>query len=279
MKYLIGSRALNYWFPEREIKEDADWDIVSSDTKESTREIEYAPTDLPFMEVCKEFDSYQAVESPVGIVSVVSPIGLALIKRSHLHRPIKWDKHIRDFHFIKKEISSSFNSNAYVRYLGLLTKATKEKYGDRTPKLNKTTKEFFDDYVEKKYEHDSLHRVVAFYDKPIFEELKTDNDKVWCSKKLWDQLPYEKKIQCVCEEAFVIALERYLIPKPDYPPHFAFHKAVFRISTTLTGNWFRDFSIDNWNTIITYDKYDFLGKFIAVGFELGLASKNDNRRF
>jgi len=31
MNILIGSRALNYWFPEAQVRPQSDWDIISND--------------------------------------------------------------------------------------------------------------------------------------------------------------------------------------------------------------------------------------------------------
>jgi hypothetical protein len=137
-----------------------------------------------------------------------------------------------------------------------LTVKTKEKYGDKTPKLNKNKKEFFDDYVTKIYDHDDIHLWTCYYDRPIFEKLKSNKETVWCKKSKWDLLTHEDKIRCVREEAFVIAIERFLLVKNRYPPKFAFMNAVTRICTTLCSGWFRDFAIDNWVEITNCD-YNF----------------------
>jgi hypothetical protein len=272
MIYLYGSRALNHWYPKQfSIKDNTDWDIITDEgfttirgTIDVSEHINYA------MDVCEHYGSCTYLESPIGKVCVVTPPGLMLFKRSHLHRPIGFDKHIIHYNFLKKELGQQLNY--YYSLLSCLTQATKDKYGDRTPSLNKSKKEFFDDYVSKVYDHDSIHYATCYGERPIYEELKTDNDKVWCSKDKWDKLSCELRIKCVREEAFTIAIERFLLVKKNYPPLFAFSKAVEKICTTLTSGWFRDFAIDNWPEVMDYGSYDFYGKFLANESSLALYS-------
>lgn len=89
---------------------------------------------------------------------------------------------------------------------------------------------------------------------------------VWCEKDKWELFTHEQKINCVREECFVIAIERYLMWRKNYPAKFAFMEALYRVCTTLTSNWFRDFAIENWPEIHNHD-YDFVGKFKAAGME------------
>lgn len=255
--FLTGSRALNYHYPEFPIKDSTDWDIVSDESVTSSKLIDVAPEGLNSLEICQHYAGPE-IESPIGTVQVVNPIGLMLFKRSHLHRPIEFAKHIRHYHFLK---SRHQPDEQYYLFLRNRIKLTKDKYGDRTPKLNKTKEDFFDDYVTKKYEHDALHYATCYGDRPIYEELKTDDTKVWCSQEKWALLSHEKQVQCIREEAFVIAIERYLIPRPTYPARFALDASISRICTTLTSGWFRDFAIENWPEISDCDT-NFYDKFL-----------------
>lgn len=265
MIFLTGSRALNFWYPEHfPLKNDSDWDIVGNISPSKEKLIDVAPDGLESSTICSYYSSDCEIDTPAGKAYVLSPEGLMLFKRSHLHRPIDFQKHIRHYHFLKEKFPLLIANPVYKYFLHERTVLTKVKYGDRTPKLNKSKKDFFDDYVSKKYEHDEIHYATCFGERPIYEELKTDDDKVWCSKDKWNQLPHEKKINCVAEEAFVIALERYIIPKlGNNPPpaRYAFIWAQERICTTLTSGWFRDFAIENWPEIKD-NQHDFLGKFL-----------------
>lgn len=256
MIYLIGSKAFNYWFGENREK---DFDIVTDEQIDSnpSLKIDVCPNDLPLFTVCERYNSGETLDTPIGPATIVSPVGLMLIKRSHLHRPIGFSKHIRDYHFLKQRFEPD---SEYDTLLETLTAKTKEKYGDKTPKLNKSKQEFFDDYVTKIYDHDDIHRWTCYYDEPIYERLKSNKTTVWCEKSKWDELSHDDKIKCVREEAFVIAIERYLLVKEKYPERFAFANAVDRICTTLCSGWFRDFAIENWPEIMEHN-YNFWEKF------------------
>jgi hypothetical protein len=257
MKYLIGSKALNFWTQKDNTKND--YDIVTDENINSdpSLQVDVSPTDLPLFTVCERYSSGKTLDTPVGEATIVNQVGLMLIKRSHLHRPLKFYKHIRDYHTLKKQVDVD---DQYYELLNDLTAKTKEKYGDRTSKLNQNKKQFFDNYVTRIYDHDDLHRWTCYYDKPIFERLKSNSETVWCKKSKWDELSHEDKVKCVREEGFVIAIERFLLKDPKYPPKFAFLDAVEKICTTLCSGWFRDFAIENWEEILNHN-HEFYEKF------------------
>ena len=266
--YLIGSRALACYAP-RDV-EGKDWDFVlEGESLKQSEECDLAPEELCTLEVCKTYDSGHEEDTPFGPAKLPLLRGLMLIKRSHLHRPLGFEKNIRDYHKMKelseKRQLTGRASEIYEGLLKKLTKQTKDLYGDRVPSLRKSKTEFFDDYVTKHFEHDEIHAATCYGDRPIFEKLKTDNESVWCSKELWDRLPNFEKVQCVQEEVFVISLERFIIPslildKPHRSARMAFSLSVSKICTTLCSGWFRDFAIENWPQVMDYNN-DFLGKF------------------
>ena len=249
--YLIGSRNPN-----------SDYDLVleHEDIKPSPQ-IDIAPKELGLLEVCKYYESGDVVETPVGKAKLVGDLGLMLIRRSHLYRPLNFEKHIRAYHKYKEKLFSQTDIN-YFNILKDLIKRTKALYPDRHPSLKQNKGEFFDDYVTKIYEHDDIHYATCYYDRPIYESLKSNSETVWCEKSKWEQLSHEDKIKCVQEEAFVIAIERFILPNKGYPPKFAFSKAITRICTNLTSGWFRDFAIENWPEISNCN-YNFYERFLT----------------
>ena len=263
MKYLIGSRALSLYYPQKP----KDWDILTSEPQKSTivsgDRIEFLPLDsLLSKEICNEYADGR-VSTPVGMATVVGPVGLMLIKRSHLHRPLKFQKHVRDYHLLKEKHGPETNE-MYDLLLEERTKLTKEQFKDRTPKLNMSNEEFFDDYVEKFMDHDDIHRATCFYDAPIYERLKHDETKAYCAKDLWEQLSDEDKTKCVQEECRTISLERKLIPSwnkgETYPIRFAYAYAAERVCTTLCSGWFRDWAIEHWPDVMK-DSLDYAERF------------------
>lgn len=187
---------------------------------------------------------------------------LAAIKRSHLHRPLSFAKHMHDYNLIKDQV------NMPVTFLAERVKLTKQAYPDKVPSLAMSNDDFFDDPVKKIYVHDDLHEIVAFGDVPVYTKMKHDAELAMCAKDLWDKsLSHKERIHAVQEEAMVIALERFIIPYREgsarfVAPRVAFLKAIEKICTTLTSGWFRDFAIDNYREVIS-DVPDFVSIFEA----------------
>lgn len=190
---------------------------------------------------------------------IYAPLEVMLsIKRSHRHYPRKFDKHIRDYSRIKRIMP--------VDILDGITKIreqeTKEQYGVlKTPSLNKSAKDFFNDKVSNRvFIHDEIHKIMAYHDDtPMYKLYSLGDGTVKCSKEKFFELGQNQRMMGVLEEAYVIALERVLIPilyqgGPLSTPEKAFKWALMRICTTLTSGWFRDFATENYVEI--YDFYD-----------------------
>lgn len=247
---LIGSRALANWVPEFKCKPDADWDFIGEQT-----------VDVP--EGAKvEIHSLDSLNNRDALIfdnrGVCSLLGLALIKRSHLHRDYQFDKHITMYHkYILPNENSRFILKAYTNFLKDRIKLTKKEFPQGNPSLKKTNDDFFDDAVKKVYDHDWLHELYAYDDRPMYEKLKKPDqlDQAWCEKDLWNELTQQQRNQCVAEECYVIATERFLVPKGfDFPPKLAYITALKKVCTTLTSGWFRDYAIDNYPSV--YELFD-----------------------
>lgn len=84
---LIGSRALNYWFPEHAIKEDTDWDIISSDPIIGAEWHERSfLNNSSFDKYTTKYPTVDFSEKFGMDIYVANPFALAIIKRSHLWR-------------------------------------------------------------------------------------------------------------------------------------------------------------------------------------------------
>jgi len=185
---------------------------------------------------------------------------LYALKAGHIHYPSKgWEKHILDYHILrglleKWEKIGRMSLDAFIK---LHKKSTAERLGkQRLPKLKNVTKEqFFDDFVEKHYDHDDIHQWFAHKEKPMYSYMQPDPSKVDCSKEMWEDFDYWDKVKCVQEECYVIASERHLIPQAKgkvsrMDSEGAFKWALMRVCTTLCSGWFRDFAVENYFTIL-----------------------------
>ena len=77
---------------------------VTKEDVKHTNKIDVAPEGLMSYEICSVYATNEYMETPEGTANIVSPKCLMLFKRSHLHRPLDFPKHIRHYHFLKSQI-------------------------------------------------------------------------------------------------------------------------------------------------------------------------------
>ena len=191
------------------------------------------------------------------------------MKSSHIHYPINFFKHIEDYSFL-------YNHFKGIDYLNDITQInleeTEERFGKlKTPSLNKTVSEFFGqskDYVKSYVVHDDIHKIMAHYDKPLYEMMQVDKNLAKCDKDTWNLFTFEDKCRCVLEEAYVIALERKILPMlfgggRGYTSEEALDWALMRICTTLCSGWFRQFATNNYYNIKKLVNKNYVEKFLT----------------
>jgi hypothetical protein len=135
----------------------------------------------------------------------------------------------------------------------------KETYTYAHPKLNVTKKEFFNgDDVPYVYDHDSIHEVVAFLDRPAYTYYMTDGEQVKASMdKFFEQDRYIQLLG-VLEESMVLAAERSQIPNNfELSPRLSFNIALEKVCTSITSGRFREFAWESY--YIVQQMYDKLG--------------------
>ena len=147
--------------------------------------------------------------------------------------------------------------------------------------MSKSNDEFFDKtgvYVKYHFVHDDLHELMAHRDRPIYTYMQKDNSVAWCEKSMWDELDSQWKNEAVLEEAYVIALERKMIPMLLDRGKFcttesAFQWALMRICTTLCGGWFRQWATDHYDEILGQYDGNYFDKF-TTAFMQGKLERN-----
>lgn len=236
---------------------------------------EYRVIEFEIIEHCKSDRMYEMILGwDVDYMAVYGeklriatvPI-LYSMKRSHRHFPRQWHKHIADYHLLKKMVGGV---DIWENITKQREAETKERFGLKTPSLNKKTEEFFDDTVSNKvFIHDEIHAVMAHYDAPLYERIKVDPNLVKCSKEKFYALTEQERIECVLEEAYVIALERAIIPMlfsggPLATADKAIQWSLMRICTTLTSGWFRDYATENYPAIYGAYSREYVDKFLRA---------------
>jgi hypothetical protein len=218
-----------------------------------------------------------------------SPEVLYSIKKAHIHFPVKFQKHIQDITFLRGKLREKLNINVfndtysvtdlldhYPALTELHFRETEGRLGKlRTPKMNQTTEEFFGKskkYVRSFYKHDNMHLAVARIEgEPAYHDILKDGSEVETDQNKWNNLNLDQKIDCVLEEAYVIALERKILPwmfDPSDPKieefwsaDEAFKWAYMRICTTLCDGFFREFAVRACELITTSYNSDYVNKF------------------
>lgn len=313
---IIGSRALNHWFPNFRDISGKDYDLVGTYDELKS----YVSSNYDKIKTCTpsrpgktqiyllsgehiEFEHYNTEEmysnwsqntschlinrlnvvSPtivfqnIGITTqVATPETLLAIKKSHLSVPFnmaKWEKHILDYHFLNSKVpTSKISGSIHTLYKTRLTETEDRNY-EVPVKLNMINSDFFsksDAKVKRYYNHDDLHRATCYYDEPLFEKLKINKEMAMCNHALFLKLSKEDQVRASREEAFSIALERRVIPaimeNGKVNGIEALKYALFRLGTTLTKGWFREFCQDHYLEILNTD-VDYVIKFKQAAAE------------
>ena len=190
------------------------------------------------------------------------------LKKSHIHFPIKFDKHINDYCLL----NDFFNGNDKLSEITKINfKETEKRLGKlKTPSVYKPTTEFFgqsNGYVESFFIHDDIHKMVSHYDRPIYERMQKNPLLAKCEKDMWEDFTFDDKCKAVLEEAYVISLERKIIPclyggKSWVSSEEALRWSLMRICTTLCSGWFRQFATDNYIRIKEYINPDYVENFL-----------------
>jgi hypothetical protein len=157
-----------------------------------------------------------------------------------------------------------------------LKRREEETYNYSHPKLKQDKDNFFDtEGVTYKYDHDTLHLAVAIGDRPAYMEFKPEDEEVWCSKEMWDKCSEQTKLNAVLEEAYVLALERWLIPNNFQVSLFdGFYIALEKICTSITSGWFREWAWENHCLICKlFKEQNTLSDNYSIRFNEGLANR------
>lgn len=233
-KILIGSRAMGHWFDDARDPHDTDY---FSDHPIDGAEVFWHP----------RFNDYE------WSGEIASPAELYTIKVSHafwFHGDRKWWKHMYDVRFFQTHGVNEVITELY----DILYQIWEERHGKKKAFLNVPADEFFNPNVDRKYDHDSIHRSVAYHDSPLFERILKDGHEVMVDESKFWSLSEEDRFRLVREEVYATALERILIPKDYIPsPRAAYNWAMRKTITSFSKGWFPKFIVLNWSELYKPD--------------------------
>lgn len=173
---------------------------------------------------------------------------LLLLKLSHRYKKDSphFLKTMRDIQLLRKA-----GAKLLSHWYSYLKDRENDTYLYKHPKLNVEKGEFFDmkkTGVHQKYDHDSLHEVVALNEFPAYTAYLKPGQDVECDRTLFEALPHEVKLAGVIEEAMVLALERSLIHfNGRASPNRMFYFALQKVCTSITSGWFREFAWEHYD--------------------------------
>lgn len=170
---------------------------------------------------------------------------LYTIKCSHLGwaNP-KWSKHKQDVLLLKHKGATLIPE----LYKSLVEFWRVELNDKNWLSLNQTKKEFFTDNVVYVHDHDYLHELVAYPNKPMYTHCLKENHDVLIDKVKFDKLQFEQQIRMFREEISVIAIERWIVnpkAKGKYSFMKAYPMALEKTITSLTKGWATEFIVLN----------------------------------
>ena len=221
MKVLVGSNAARLWIPEFRIGKDIDWwstEVVHGENFDTCV-------------IPKNILKLMEEGSLIGGVATVND--LITIKLSHLPYDIQWKKHLNDYLVFKKH-GAKINQELYVA----LQQHWERVHGNKPHlSLYRTKDSFFDDYVPKEHEHDYLHELVAYPNKPVYRQCLQDGQEVMIDWDKFISMSFEQQVRMFREEINVIATERWLLPTKDSGKitfRVAYSKSLHKTVTALT---------------------------------------------
>lgn len=245
---LIGSRAAKYLCPDFPRGEKSDWDWVTDEPGPKKGDSHY----------CEEV--YSALlpycqETELGLIPSLE--ALYTLKVSHAFwKSIHWAKNMRDCVWFQEK-GVAFLPDLYKELYAYweIRKGKKPAY------LDVPNEKFFTSSVKRKYVHDDIHKVMAYYDQPLYMRCKKDLSRALLSRKMFESLSPLDKDRLAREETYVTALERFLIPS-DFKesPLIAYSKATNLLVTSMSKSWFPLYIVLNYCRLKDPD-IDYVKKF------------------
>ncbi|AFL47535.1 hypothetical protein ZZ1p0078 [Acinetobacter phage ZZ1] len=196
-----------------------------------------------------------------GVICKVAPLDvLFMLKWSH--RYLKNSPHFRKTMVTIRNLQKI---GAKVYDEEWLKLREKETYDYSHPKLNVSKSDFFNSNFAYVYDHDSIHNAVKVLDRPAYMYYMEYDQEVKSSREKFFAQPREIQLLGVLEEAYVLAIERVLIPNNfNVKPRQAFDMALEKVCTSITSGWFRQFAWENYELVSRMYDGIYVDKFILA---------------
>lgn len=238
MDIIVGSKALEYFGYNRLKPNDVDRWVDEDQYFDKTYDVSVLPLDI--IKLVPTIDGY------------ATPDAVYTIKCSHFSWDIKWGKTKQDILWLERR-GCTLIPELYLKlkdHWGVV-------HGNKDfLSLYKGKDSFFDDHVKYVHDHDHLHELVAFPNKPMYTRCLQDNQDVMISKAKFFNMSYEDQVRMFKEEIVVIACERWLLNpywKGKVSVLKAYKLSLRKTVLSLTKNWANDFIVQNLKDFIHTD--------------------------
>lgn len=243
---VVGSTAAKIQFPNWH-RNCVDMDIWSDEPLEKYKQLDNVVMPLEIL------DAFEARPSGAIDALIATKNDLYTIKVSHLPWPIFFWKHANDALYMQ-HCGARLNKPLYE----LLKKYWKKEHGNKEQlSLYKSKEQFFDDAVPKLYDHDYLHELVSYPNRPIYTTVLKEGHSVYTDAEKWNDLPFVVKVHMLREEMNVIMCERWLLhdhirSRITLPQ--AWRMSVEKTTTALTKGIYSEFIAENLEYFVLADK-------------------------
>lgn len=234
---IVGSTALEFWDYHRQSPKDLDvW-------------LEQDETYLGVKADCKTLPSEVMSLVHTYGTDFACPDSIYTIKCSHFAWDVKWEKTKQDILWLKAK-----GCEIVPALYTALKKHWEGVHGNKDfLSLSKDKKDFFEDHVTYRWDHDWLHELVSYPYPPMYTHCLKEGKTVEIDKEKFDRLTFEAKVRMFREEITVIAVERWLAHDKDIGWYKAYQNSLKKTITNLTKNWACDFIIHNLKHFVVPD--------------------------
>ena len=226
---IIGSTAANHWFPDwRKAK---DLDILS------TGSMKVSGVDAQHHELA------QMVIDQSSDKEFADPSVLYTLKVSHAYWDIHWDKTMYDIWQFQLRGCGIIKQDLHDSLVKMWTKV----HGAKKVNLTQSKDKFWNDAVERRFDHEWLHDQVKFFDRPMHETLHPEHSKVLIDRRKFFGLSETDRLKAAMEEILTIAIERADLGSESKNGDRlrAVKYSHKKLCTTMSKGWFAQYLVEN----------------------------------
>lgn len=228
---IIGSVAAKHWFPEWRTPKDID---LLTSVKITSANPSACAVDTMWHEMAEEL-----IDRSVNKTFLDADL-LFTLKLSHSFWDIHWQKTVFDictFQRLGVEYDKDLHSRLVIMWTGI--------HGAKRVNMNQHVDKFFQDSVDRQFDHEQLHEILAFNDTPMHVKMRQDPSNAMLKLSDTQRFDQAALIELALEEIMVVAVERFGARATSKSSELlqALHKAHKQLAISMTKGWFAEFLI------------------------------------